>query len=729
MQGVVVEAWLRDLTTEVTITQRYRNAEANPIETVYVFPLEEGAAVCGFEAWIGSVHVVGEVMERNEAFDAYDDALAAGHGAYLLDQERPDIFTASIGNVPPGAEVVIRITYVAEATLEGDAIRFALPTTISPRYAPPEDRVGVGRPPAEAVNPPIALRVPYGLALTVTLNMPSAITAVASPSHPIAVALDGAEGSVELGAGIAAMDRDFVLLVTIAEAHAPRAWIERDGERSTVAALAFQPQFETSEAPSELIFVLDRSGSMEGRSIQEAKRALQLCLRGLREGCRFNVVGFGSTFALLFPESRPYTQESLETASVALAAMDADLGGTEILAPLRAILAKAPHPEVPRQLFILTDGQVSNTQAVIGLLRKHAHTTRVFTFGIGRGASPHLVRGMARAGHGAAEFIYPGERIEPKVLRQLKKALAPALTDVRVEWGGQVVNQAPSRVPPIFAGSRVLLYGFLPDDLPRSVTLRARASTGPVAYSIALESVPVEPGRLLATLAARILIRELEDHASEQDPRRGSRQRRGQPDRLMAEIVRLGTTYQLCSSHTSFVAIERRETPVGDEVQLRKVPAMLTHGWGGAEFMVMGDLTSPEAPILLMDALPPHRVDFPCGSAQFQGQAIRRPPLLDRLVALQRADGRWELSEELAAVLGKTLHDLESGMPAHLGSLDDARHAWATALAIAWLEVHQADRRDEWELLAQKAEHWLAHCSVELEGDGEWVGLARQYVP
>ena len=135
LRGVAVEAHLRDLATEVTITQRYHNAEAHPIEAVYVFPLEEGAAVCGFEAWIGDVHVVGAVKERDAAFEDYDDALAAGHGAYLLDQERPDVFTASIGNVPPGAEVLIRIRYVAEATLDGDAIRFALPTTVSPRWA------------------------------------------------------------------------------------------------------------------------------------------------------------------------------------------------------------------------------------------------------------------------------------------------------------------------------------------------------------------------------------------------------------------------------------------------------------------------------------------------------------------------------------------------------------------------------------------------------------------
>jgi len=126
--GVTVEATLRDYAAKVTLSQRYANSEKHPIEAVYVFPLDEAAAVCGFEAEIDGRRVVAHVEEREKAFEAYDEALAAGHGAYLLDQETPDVFTASLGNIPPGAEVLVRITTVAELPLEGDDIRFTLPT-------------------------------------------------------------------------------------------------------------------------------------------------------------------------------------------------------------------------------------------------------------------------------------------------------------------------------------------------------------------------------------------------------------------------------------------------------------------------------------------------------------------------------------------------------------------------------------------------------------------------
>ena len=101
---------------------------------------------------------------------------------------------------------------------------------------------------------------------------------------------------------------------------------------------------------------------------------------------------------------------------------------------------------------MLTDGQVTNTEEVIAFVRKHSVETRVFTFGIGAGASAHLVRGIARAGEGEAETIHPGERIEEKVMRQLKRALSPALTNVEVDWGGLAVKPAPHRLPPVFAG-------------------------------------------------------------------------------------------------------------------------------------------------------------------------------------------------------------------------------------------------------------------------------------
>jgi hypothetical protein len=130
---------------------------------------------------------------------------------------------------------------------------------------------------------------------------------------------------------------------------------------------------------------------MGGNSIDEARNALQLCLRSLPAGILFNVVGFGSTFRKLFPKSRPYDETSLAEASAHAKTLEADLGGTEILGALESVLLPAVPEGTRRQLFILTDGEVSNTEEVLALVREHAATSRAFTFGIGAGASAHLV--------------------------------------------------------------------------------------------------------------------------------------------------------------------------------------------------------------------------------------------------------------------------------------------------------------------------------------------------
>jgi Ca-activated chloride channel family protein len=407
LAGVAIAADIRGVCAKVTVAQRYVNREAQPIEAVYVFPLDERAAVCGFEAVINGTLVVGEVKERDEAFRIYDDAMEAGHGAYLLDEERPDVFQASVGNLPPDKEVLLKITYVTELTVDTGALRFVIPTTVSPRYAPQVDRAAVGRPDAETLNPPLAWHVPYGLELSARIAMPGGAARIDSPSHPIVLATNDSAMVVTLAQRDVALDRDFVLNVSAPVFDRPQAWLERSDDGREAIAVAFVPKMEVAVAPAEVIFVIDRSGSMGGTSIEEVRNAMQMCLRSLIDGCRFNIVGFGSTYDALFPESQQYDERSLTAASNHAASLEADLGGTEVLPALEYVL-RQPRSERPRQVVILTDGQVTNTDAVLALVRSHAADTRVFAFGIGAGSSRHLVEGIARAGGGSAEFIAPG---------------------------------------------------------------------------------------------------------------------------------------------------------------------------------------------------------------------------------------------------------------------------------------------------------------------------------
>jgi Ca-activated chloride channel family protein len=779
LAGVSIEADLRSLYARVIVAHRYVNQEDAPIEAVYVFPLDEGAAVCGFEAVVAGTRVVGEVHERDAAFEMYDDAMEAGHGAFLLDEERPDVFQASIGNLPPGAEAVVKLTYVTELPVDDGRLRFTLPTTVSPRYAPAQDRVGPGRSDAEALNPPVALEVPYGLSLSIRAVMPHGITAVESPSHPIALRMQDGCAMVSLAQKEAPLDGDFVLSIEAPGLDAPQALVERDEEGNEAIGVAFAPAFAIDATPAELIFLVDRSGSMRGDPIAEVRNALQLCLRSMTSGCRFNIVGYGSTHQALFRKSQAYDQRALQTASAHVADIEADLGGTELLPALEFVLERAVSAELPRHVVVLTDGQVTNTDAVFELAARYAHNTRIFTFGIGPGASHHLVRGLARAGGGTAEFIYPGERIEPKVLRQLGRLLSPALTDVEVEWLGGTVTQAPLKIPPVFAGGRLMLYGLVKDRRPSRVRLTAKAPAGPLAFDVPVPEPADGSRRTVATLAARARIRELEE-GSEWLSGRGSRQKDRKTAGARNEIVALSRRYTLLSRETSFVAIERRDTPVAGDVQLRKVPIALTSGWGAERQLGLRQALSSVGGLKFGSAMrdygasAPRRVgaslqrsaswfrrgrpvdvppvdvpDFlleddadddendnalidplaaPRGPSRLQAGVATRSSGVNALILLQSSDGSWDLTDQLASILGREPAELRSAIQGAPRFPQAVRRAWATALALVWLDRNAADRQEEWRLLANKARAWIAGTAVPAPGGGTWIAKAETFL-
>jgi Ca-activated chloride channel family protein len=749
LDRVRVEAHIVDLCARVTVHQCYRNREDVPLEVVYVFPLDEGAAVCGFEATVDGVKYVGRAMERDEAFKEYDDALEAGHGGFLLDEERADVFTASLGNMKPGAEVVLSITYATELAAEGAAARFTLPTTVSPRYAPASDCTGVGPTPAEVLNPPLAMEVPYAFTFELDVTMNGPIRSVRSPSHPIDVEQEGMRARVRLAQRDAPMDRDLVVVVAADGLDTPHATVER-GERGGAVMLSFVPGFETSAQAAEVVFVIDRSGSMGGTSIAEVRNALQLCLRSLSAGCRFNIVSFGSAFETLFPESRLYDDQSMAEAASFVSTLDADMGGTELLPALQFVLQQAPVAGLARQVLVLTDGEVTNTDEAIDIVRRHAATARFFTFGIGAGASQHLVRGIARASGGAAEFISPGERIESKVLRQFKRVFAPALTDVKVEWRQPGATPAADRVPSVFDGERLTLYALT--DAPRAATATL---TGTLAGRVVSFEVVVDPGRavpgdIIATLAARQRIRTLEEQGDYLESR-GSRQRRGRANAsAAAEIAALGVKYQLCSRETSFVAIEHRETPSMARAELRRVPVALTSGWGGVreQGMVVAYSAAPPPPSAAYASWETDSAECSDAEASFCNRSDVSEPTHDtgrtywvsprpeapardvfrphdRLVSLQRADGSWDLTLEFARAIGKDLDDVESALDGATGDAEVARRALATALATLWLETHAAGARAEWEMLAEKARRWLGACGAAPGRGASWAELAQ----
>ncbi|HOT01631.1 MAG TPA: VIT domain-containing protein [Acidobacteriota bacterium] len=740
LTGVAYRGRLCDLALELRVIQRYRNAEATPIEAMYLFPLPEAAAVCGLTVTLGDRVIRAEIEERDQAFDRYDEAMGRGDTAVLLDQERPNVFQMSVGNLCPGEEAVVEIRLVLEARPDGDGVRLMLPTTLSPRYTPPR-LSAAERAEIERITPPYAADVPYGLTLELALEMASPIRSVSSLSHPVEVAVDGANATVRLAARETIMDRDFILVCRTAAPHQASVMAAESHGRDHLL-LTLLPDLPAAEpAPRQLAFLVDCSGSMQGDSIDEARRAVELCLRALRPGDRFRIIRFGSRTDHLTAGFVDFSQASLDGAVARIRAMDADLGGTELLPALQELVTGAREGRL--DVIVLTDGQVSNEEEVLDLVRTIAARWRIFSFGIGAGASEFLVRGLARESRGECEFIFPGERIEPKVLRQFGRIDTPLLHDARFDWGGVSVEQAPVTPPPVFAGEPLVVAARLtqPGALVADgavVTFTALTAAGPREWSATVRRAA--PDGPVPMLWARRRIRELEAGFGVPS---GSTQRRNRP-RAESGLVSLSKEYGLMSAETSFVGIVERpsDAKATAPAEARRVPVMVTAGWHGrdriqpprsgyvrislnrsvdANHPMFGKTPDADSANMLFDLAP--AIMARSTLSKRPSRSAAKPPTkqdpsswyLDLLLH-QRADGSFPLNDALAGWANRSLAELRDWARRLEPAGPEAETILATALALALLELKAHANVATWKSAAAKARAWLGPHPASVDG-------------
>ncbi|CAB4415908.1 unnamed protein product [Rhizophagus irregularis] len=641
LQNVVVEANVVDMIAEVTISQTYKNVEKDTIEAFYKFPIYEAAAICGFEAEIdGQRKIKGIVKESKEAAKEYTEAVQKGHGAYLLESESEDVFQCSVGNITSGQTVIIKITYVTELKhdSETEKIRFVLPTNIAPRYGSSEYSSSSND--GKILNPDVVSysnKADFYLDLAVTCRMTSTIQNIESPSHKISTEMNIDENpkisKVTLSEQITYLEKDFILVVKSKDLNQPRAFVEYNPETQTnCVMLTLVPTFALNATMSELIFVVDRSGSMGIEPMKKAAQALELLLHSLSEDCYFNVVSFGSRYDPLFPKSQLYSETSLSKALNLAQTMTANYGGTEVFSALKWTFENS-RDDMPTSVFFLTDGGVWNVDQIVELVReneeKKKDDLRLFSLGIGDSVSHNLVESIARAGKGYSQFVTNDERIDKKVIGMLKNALKSPIKDYNVTWANVEpfeekelditpmevdkptisfmsddntepppptiniftdikVQQAPYFIPPIYSGVRFIVYCILEKNIEpcKVISLKATSQDGPMKLDIPLDPVTLQ-GSKIHRLAARKLIQDLNDKKSfiHKHPKNANKYI---PASFVKEqIVKLGKTYNLASKYTSFIAIDEKniETVVSESQtipQKRIVPqyANLNLGFG-----------------------------------------------------------------------------------------------------------------------------------------------------
>ena len=263
---VQVDVRVVNFIAEVTLAQEYVNREADPIEATYLFPVEEESAVVEFEATVDGREIKTAVREKEEARRDYREAVAHERTALLLEQTKSDVFEIKVGQLKPGSKARVVVKYISELPVEGEAVRLTVPMTIAPRYAPPSDNSGAAK---AVAGIKYTLDSPAPLVISTDVWSKSSIKTLRSPSHSVIKTEDSRKvGEMyatksTLSGNTSDMNRDFILMIESENIHDPAVYLERSSKLDAHAAMvSLVPQFKLKEQKADLIFLVDRSGSM-----------------------------------------------------------------------------------------------------------------------------------------------------------------------------------------------------------------------------------------------------------------------------------------------------------------------------------------------------------------------------------------------------------------------------------------------------------------------------------
>lgn len=613
-----VKANISGFIARVTVTQTFHNPYDEKIEAVYVFPLPHTAAIDDMTMTVGERRIVGLIKRRAEAQALYQAAIQHGKTASLLEQERPNIFTQSVGNIQPNDEIRIKISYVDVLDYDMGTYEFHFPMVVGPRYIPgtptskmPElpnelkGKVGESEAPLDApldgadpsgtgvapdtdrvpdasrITPPVlkpGYRTAHDISLAVSLDAGVPIQDIQIVNHKADVdRVDASGAAAVLSPADSIPNKDFVMKYAVVGEKPEMAVLGHSkGAEQGYFMLMIQPKLdaELAEAPPrEIVFLVDVSGSMRGEPTQKVKETMHHFLRLTKPNDTVQVITFSNRADKLFEKSVPATQANIEHALNFTQQMRGG-GGTEMLNAIKLVLNEPVDQERVRIVVMLTDGYIGNEAEIITEIdRRAGDQIRFSAIGIGTSPNRYLIDGVAKHGGGLADVIALNTDPGPLVAQIAERIHRAQLAKIQIDWNGLSVYETyPRRIPELWAGRPVLMFGRYGAGGSQKIELSGSAEGKPLKYKLHVTLPDTQSAHdVLSKVWARKKIEDISAQLHAADA----------PE-IIEEITNIALTHRLMTQYTSFVAVDENDMqPINQEAKAPRqvvVPVPLPEG-------------------------------------------------------------------------------------------------------------------------------------------------------
>ena len=566
MQELSLTGHVLPVGARLIVRHVFCSSEPKPVEAVYAFGLPRDAALRQFRIQGKDFEVHSELHDVKKATEIYEAGIQDGSLSALARQYGDGLVNLSIGNLRPDEEVSVFLEILAGVENQDDEYRFRFPFSLAPSYHStarmaeaepgvgeielPEDRFG------DLLLPKFRRSSErlHQIGFELTVESPGSNTEVGSPSHAIRVRPEGKEMlRISNGRDGEVPNRDLIIDVRHSAAE-PMVFtgLDKQNRGQLAAEIPASCIGVPTEEPISVVMLLDRSGSMSGPPIQQARKAAKACLAALSPEDNFGIVLFDDSVNQFMPNLLQANKQNRNSAHKFLKKYEAR-GGTELRKGL--LSARSLFNRPGGDLLVITDGQVFETESILEEAREMGH--RVHVLGIGSASQDRFLALLARETGGTSRFLTARERVDLGALELFSAIGNPVAEGIKLSSTGSLqISTAPEPPSHAFTGSPLVVWG--ESNGPGSGLLELtwkKPKPGSINVPFRIPEVTVEIAETLRLLRGARLLTDLDSRVVSG---RGAERKR-QVRRIEERMRKLSEEFQLASRQKALVAVLRRE--------------------------------------------------------------------------------------------------------------------------------------------------------------------------